>query len=316
MGIGIQVIRFSDFQPNPTYDSVVKGVERFKGNHCDSIIAVGGGSAMDVAKCVKLYFNMDPSRSYLEQTIVPNDVKLITVPTTAGSGSEATRYAVIYREGVKQSITDDSIIPSVVLLDASLLKTLPDYQRKSAMLDAFCHAVESFWSINSTEESREYSRKAIKGILANKEQYLKNNDNANAAMLMAAHEAGKAINIAQTTAGHAMCYKLTTLYGIAHGHAAALCVRELWPYMLKKVDCNIQNTFEDLAEAMQCADAKSATRKFAEFFDSLGLSKPEPNEGDYNILCTSVNPERLRNNPIKLDYNAIDDLYHKILKKG
>ncbi len=321
---GIEVVRFSDFQPNPLYESVVKGVKLFRKSGCDSIIAVGGGSAMDVAKCVKLYSKMDPSQNYLNQKIVPNDVKLLAIPTTAGTGSEATRYAVIYYQGEKQSVTDDSCIPSTVLMDASVLKTLPLYQKKSTMMDALCHSVESFWSVNSTEESRKYSRDGIQMILANKDAYLNNEEAGNANMLKAANTAGKAINITQTTSGHAMCYKLTSLYGIAHGHAAALCVSRLWPYMLKNMDkCtdprgeeHLKIIFTDIAEAFGCRDPEEGADKFQDIFDSLSLAIPAVKEEDYPILCSSVNPVRLKNNPVGLDETAIAILYREILKEN
>lgn len=108
--LGIKVIQFSEFKPNPLYESVVKGVEKFHKENCDMIIAVGGGSAIDVAKCIKLYSNMDTSINYLQQKIVSNSIKLLALPTTAGTGSEATRFAVIYYGGEKQSISDLSLI--------------------------------------------------------------------------------------------------------------------------------------------------------------------------------------------------------------
>ena len=145
-----RIVRFSDFRPNPSYGSVVRGVEAFRASGADAIVAVGGGSAMDVAKCIKLYSNMPPGSDYLRQTVVPNGIPFLAMPTTAGTGSEATRFAVVYRDGAKQSIADDSCIPSAVLLDPSCLETLPPYQKKSTMMDALCHAVESFWSVNST----------------------------------------------------------------------------------------------------------------------------------------------------------------------
>ena len=89
------VVRFSDFKPNPLYDSVVEGVELFKKENCDSIFAVGGGSAMDVAKCIKLYSNMPgdgKDGAWLREKIVPNEIPFLAMPTTAGTGSEATRY--------------------------------------------------------------------------------------------------------------------------------------------------------------------------------------------------------------------------------
>lgn len=319
--LNISLTYFSNFKPNPLYESVVEGVRLFKEKECDTIIAVGGGSAMDVAKCIKLYSNMNDGENYLKQTIVPNEIPLLAIPTTAGTGSEATRYAVIYYNGEKQSVADESCIPSVVLMDPSVLKTLPEYQKKSTMLDAFCHAIESFWSVNSTEESREFSKTAIQMILANKDAYLANEESGNSAMLKAANIAGKAINITQTTAGHAMCYKLTSLYGIAHGHAAALCVCRLFPFMLKHTEKCIdprgedflKDIFAQIASAMGCEKAYQACTKFNDIFESLSLSVPKAEEKDFDILKNSVNPTRLKNNPVGLEIDDIVMLYHEIL---
>lgn len=316
----IEVVRFSEFCPNPAYESVVQGVKRFREQRCDSIIAVGGGSAIDVAKCIKLYCNMDPSENYLSQTVIPNDIKLLVAPTTAGTGSEATRYAVIYDNGIKRSITDDSCIPATVLFDHSTLRTLPEYHRKSTMMDAFSHALEASWSINSTEESREYSLEAIRLILSNWNEYLANEERGNMGMLQAAHIAGKAINIAQTTAGHSMSYKLTGLYGIAHGHAAAICNAVLFPYLVHNIeDCvdirgtaHLSKVLEQIAEAMGCASPEEAADSFNEMVRELKFEIPKPGIDDYAALKTSVNLERLKNYPIILDENVIDKLYRKV----
>lgn len=320
--IGSELIRFSDFAPNPDYSSVVKGVETFRSNGCDSILAIGGGSAMDTAKCIKLYATMPAGCDYIHEKVVPNAIPFVAVPTTAGTGSEATRFAVIYYNGEKQSVTDASCIPQAVLFDPSVLDSLPEYHRKSTMMDAFCHAVESSWSVNSTDESREYSRTAIRLILENRELYLNNEPSGNRRMLEAANIAGKAINITQTTAGHAMCYKLTSLYGIAHGHAAALCVSALWPYMLAhRNDCadargveHLSGVFANLAECMGVRTPEAAAEKFKDFVDGLGLGIPSVrDDADYEILKKSVNPVRLKNNPVRLDECTIDTLYHQIL---
>ena len=318
----IKIVRFGEFNPNPLYESVVKGVELFKKEHCEAIIAVGGGSAIDVAKCIKLYSNMNSSKNYLEQVVVPNDIELIAVPTTAGTGSEATRYAVIYYGGEKQSVSNYSCIPSTVLFDASLLKTLPEYQRKVTMLDALCHAIESFWSINSNTESKMYSYDAIRMIIKNKDVYLANEDIGNVAMMKAANIAGKAINITQTTAGHAMSYKLTSLYGIAHGHAVALCVSKLFRYMVDNTEKCMDSRggeylnmiFIKITEAMECDSVQAAVDRFDGIVSGLGLEVPVPRIEDYNILKNSVNPIRLKNNPVKLDMETIDYLYHQILE--
>ena len=286
------------------------------------IAAIGGGSAIDVAKCIKLFLGMDESINYLQQKIIPNEVKLLAVPTTAGTGSEATRFAVIYYKGEKQSISDDSCIPSIVVFDSSALKTLPEYYRKSTMMDALCHAIESFWSVNSTKNSLEYSTKAIQMILKYMNAYLSNTKEGNSGMQQAAFIAGKAINITQTTAGHAMCYKLTSMYGIAHGHAAALCISELWPYMISHLDKCVDKRgnrylnmkFNELAMAMGCSKSDEAIEKFRGIVKSVGLKKPYlENKKEISILKASVNLTRLKNNPVKLDDSDIEMLYHQIL---
>lgn len=329
----ISLTRFGDFAPNPEYGSVVKGVKLFRKERCDAIIAVGGGSAMDVAKCIKLYAYMNgdgADGSYLKEKIIPNDIPFLAMPTTAGTGSEVTRFAVIYHNGVKQSISDYSFIPDTVIMDGSVLETLPIYQKKATMLDAFCHAIESYWSVNSTEESKEYSREAIKLVLENKDGYLSNTREGNKGMLTAANFAGKAINITQTTAGHAMCYKITGLFGCAHGHAAALCVRELFKRMSKEIcsdnpsgdiECldprgmdYLRDTLNELGRIMGCKDAVEGAEKFSRIFDGLGLEIPAALDEQMEMLKSSVNPDRLRNHPVKLDEGMIGELYSNILK--
>ncbi len=318
-------VRFNDFQPNPLYESVVKGVKLFRNEQCDAIVAVGGGSAIDVAKCIKLYSGESgdgTDGTWLKVDTIPNHIPFLVIPTTAGTGSEATRYAVIYWKGAKQSITSESIIPEKVLIDPSVLKSLPLYQKKATMCDALCHAIESFWSVNSTEESKEYSGGAIKGVLEHMDGYLKNTDTGNAGMLMAAHQAGKAINITQTTAGHAMCYKITSLFGVAHGHAAMLCDRILYPWMIVNVDNCIDSrgkeylkkTLDEIGMAMGCKDAKSGAKKLGKIFKILELNVPEATEEQYEELKISVNPVRLKNHPIALDQQTIDHLYHEVLR--
>lgn len=322
---GIQMIEFRDFQPNPLYESVVKGVEAFRNEGCGGIIAIGGGSAMDVAKCIKIYSNLSEASdngAWLKTRIFRNDTPFLAMPTTAGTGSEATRYAVIYYEGAKQSITNDSLIPDTVLMDPDTLKTLPEYQKKATMCDALCHAVESYWSVNSTDESKGYSRSALKGIRENMHGYLGNTEEGNAGMLMAAHAAGKAINIAQTTAGHAMCYKVTSLFGTAHGHAAILCDRVLFPWMLKNAGkCTdlrgeeyLKRTLDEIGVAMGCANAQSGADRFVEIFKMLEVEVPEATSEQLEELKASVNPVRLKNHPIALDEEAIDEIYREVLK--
>ena len=322
---GIQIIGFCDFQPNPLYENVQDGVKVFRKEGCDAIIAVGGGSAMDVAKCIKLYSNLPgdgENGSWLNTDYVLNDVPFLAMPTTAGTGSEATRYAVIYYDGKKQSVTSESFIPGTVLMDPNTLITLPLYQKKATMCDALCHAIESYWSVNSTEESNEYSRTAIQGVLEYMNGYLNNTEEGRAGMLRAANTAGKAINITQTTAGHAMCYKITSLFRSAHGHAAILCDRVLFPWMVKNTDkCidprgeeYIKRTLDEIGVAMGCKNATAGAEKLVKIFEELELEVPTATEEQFEELKNSVNPVRLKNHPIQLTVDTIDALYHEILR--
>ena len=322
--MGIEMIDFRDFQPNPLYENVQAGVALFRTENCDSIIAVGGGSAMDVAKCIKLYSSLPgdgADGSWLTDEYVLNNIPFLAMPTTAGTGSEATRYAVIYYDGKKQSVTSESFIPETVLMDPNTLITLPPYQKKATMCDALCHAIESLWSVNSTEESKKYSRAAIQSIIEHMDGYIANTEEGRAGMLQAANLSGKAINITQTTAGHAMCYKITSLFKCAHGHAAMLCDRVLFHWMTENTDKCIDSrgeeyfkeTLDEIGQAMGCKDAKAGADKLVEIFAKLELEVPAATEAQFEELKTSVNPVRLKNHPIALDAETIDMLYHKIL---
>lgn len=318
----VDVVFFSDFKPNPTYESVVAGVNCFKDNACNGILAVGGGSAMDVAKCIKIYSNLDSSQNYLKQSIIPNTIPFLAIPTTAGTGSEATKFAVIYYQGDKQSVADDSCIPDTVMLNSELLNSLPLYQRKATMMDAFCHAIESYWSVNSTEQSKEYGRKALELINKHMSGYLDNTNEGNEGMLKAAYYAGKAINITQTTAGHAMCYKLTSMFGLAHGHATILCNRILYPWMVKSIEkCRdvrgkeyLGTVFEELADILGYDNLSNVDSGMRRLFESLELEVPVATLEQVEELVHSVNIDRLKNNPIELNEDDIRELYSEIVK--
>lgn len=316
---GIRVVRFSAFQPNPRYESVLDGVRLFRTEGCDMIVAAGGGSAIDVAKCIKLFAHMDLEKNCLEQAIVQNQIPLLAIPTTAGSGSEATGFSVIYHLGEKRSVAHASCRPSAVLLDPCVLDTLPDYQKKAAMMDALCHGVESFWSIRATRESRRYSKAAIQTVLKYKDAYLQGTAEGKANMLYGANLAGKAIDLAQTTAGHAMCYKLTGLYGIAHGHAAALCTAKVFAHMARLCPAPsdrepVGAVLQELASVMGCDTAAQAAARFQRVLDESGLEAPSPkSSADPELLAASVNLERLSNHPMALDAGTIAALYREIL---
>lgn len=324
-GLDVPYVVFSDFTPNPLYEDVCKGVEIFQITKCDTILAVGGGSSMDVAKCIKLYCQMDKDKLYLEQEYKDTGVKLIAIPTTAGTGSESTRYAVIYYDGKKQSVTHDSIIPNIAILESKVLKTLPLYQKKCTMLDALCQGIESWWSVNSTDESMRLSKAAVEEIMHWWHEYIFENTDASAEHIMhAANLAGQAICITQTTAPHAFSYKITSLYGIPHGHAVAICLPEIWEYMLTHIDKCIDprgndyldEVFNNIAKSMSFHNSDQAINWFRQMMADMDLANPVAvsREEELKILSTSVNPVRLKNNPVELDNSTIRNLYMIIIK--
>lgn len=305
---------FDKFTPNPLYEQVVEGVKVFKENNCDSIIAIGGGSTIDVAKCIKLFARLDPNVNYLKQEYKDNSIELTAIPTTAGTGSEATKFAVIYYEGKKYSVEHDSIIPSKVIFESSVLNTLPIYQKKATMMDALCHSIESYWSVNSNDESKNYSKQAIELILNNYKDYLSGDNSKNEIMLKAANLAGKAINITKTTAGHAMCYKLTSLYKIAHGQACSMCINKLYPFMLNNVDKCIDNRgIGFLTNSFNELTSLISPNQFSDIFNEMNFNRIEYNDNDLEVLVNSVNLERLKNNPIELNRDDLIKLYIDIL---
>ena len=140
-------------------------------------------------------------------------------------------------------------------------------------------------------------------------------------MLLAANTAGKAINITQTTAGHAMCYKITSLFRCAHVHAAILCDRILFPWMLTNTHLCIdprgegflKDIFNQIAGAMGCDTPEEAADKLNDIFTKLGFEIPSATEEQFAILKSSVNPVRMKNHPVKLDPETIDPLYQQII---
>lgn len=308
---------FRNFSPNPSYESVKEAIVQYKENHCDGIFAIGGGSAIDLAKCVKAFLYMGENRNYLENQIEKNDIPLWVMPSTAGTGSEATSFAVIYYNGRKRSVEDISLIPEVVFFESSLLLSLPLYQKKATLLDAFCHCVESFWSVNATAESQEYARTGLQKILRNYRKYLDGDVAAAECMLMASNYAGKAINIAKTTAAHAMCYQMTKLYGLPHGHAAAVCLHQVWKYTYEYADDGVLSCLRNLALLLGNDSISYALEWYDNFLLELGIFFDRKyKKTDIEDLVQSVNLERLKNHPVIFSEKAIKEMYIKILEKG
>lgn len=192
------------------------------------------------------------------------------------------------------------------------------------MMDALCQGIESWWSVNSTDESKQYSKIAVETIIQNWRDYIFNNSEAAAEKIMlAANYSGQAICITQTTAPHAFSYKITSMYGLPHGHAVAICLPEIWDYMLKTPECCVDSrgidyvaaVFNSIAEALGAQSAQEAVMSFRVFMSEMDLEKPVSvsKDKDIAILSESVNPIRLANNPYSISKVDISQLYSKII---
>lgn len=318
----IPYVHFSDFTPNPIYEDIVAGVSLFKNTQCDSIVAIGGGSTIDVAKCIKEFSILNEEIDYLEQPCQSSIIPLLAIPTTAGTGSEATHFAVLYKNGEKKSLSHFSLIPEVVILDTVFLKGLSDYHKKSALLDALCQCIESYWSIHSTDISKAYARKGIRLILENIEGYLVDEPEAQENMLLAANLSGKAINITQTTAAHAMSYRLSSIYGIAHGHSVACCLPYVWKHIAEHTaacldqrgESYLLKILDELNEIFYADSAIESIERLEQIMFSLQMSSPiAAAETEIENLTKSVNIQRLSNTPVAITEKDIYKMYCQLL---
>jgi alcohol dehydrogenase class IV len=322
-----KVYVFNDFEPNPKIEDVKMGVELFREAEYDAVIAVGGGSVIDMAKMINFFIEnrLDPL-NYINGDKEPiRKVKpLIAIPTTAGSGSEATHFAVVYVNHKKHSIEDQSILPEVAIIDSELTMSLPPRITAISGMDALSQAIESYWSIDSTEESRQYAEKAIKMILSNLAVAVNNpTESSRLAMAKAAHLSGKAINITKTSAPHAISYPLTAYFDIPHGHAVALTLPSLLAYNYRVTDndlldergCDyVRAAVERIINLLGAKNIDSANEKIEILMKEIGLEtrleKLDINDREdiEKIVKEGFDPNRVKNNPRMLTHEALREI--------
>lgn len=293
-------IVFSKFTSNPKYEEMLNGLKLFKENKCDCIVSIGGGSCIDVAKVIKLSLGADLNSEIptFKQNYKYSDIRHICIPTTSGTGSESTKHAVLYLNGEKQSIAHPTNVPDYVILCPKLIVTVPEYQKKCTAMDALCQCIESLWSRKATPLSRKYAKAGLKLFRENYKGYLEYDRDTIKNIQLAANYSGKAINISETTAAHAMSYKITSLYHVPHGHAVAICMNSIFE------NCKVKTIFG------KNLDVKVIFYEILNYFE-LNKNVHFANE-DFDKLIESVNPIRLKNFPYKID---IKKCYLTINKK-
>ena len=253
---------------NPKVETVEGLLSQISGD-VDAFIAVGGGTTIDTTKLLNLAIvSRKPVEALLTEKTAPAALKpCLAIPTTAGTGAEATRFAVCYDGETKYSIDFGVIRPTDVVLIPEFTATLPAYQKASTNFDAYAQAAESLWAKGATDESKEYANRALA---------LMKEDN----WPEASYWAGRAIDISRTTAAHAFSYYLTSHYGIPHGHAV---------YMVFEYICR-NNGHPEFIKTVP------GLKTLRELADEKGVAW----ENMVDDLFNHVNLKRLGNNPVEV----------------
>lgn len=306
---------YTAISPNPSASEIDKAVSEC-GDAVDAIVAIGGGSVIDFAKAYRVcrdnevaveeYFNSRPP--------LIRNTPLVAIPTTAGTGSEATRFAVVYVHNEKCSLDSSAVIPDYAIVDSELMRDAPAYLKASCGMDAMAQCLEGYWAKNATAESDAYALEALQLCRDNLEHYVNTAETVYADnMALAANLAGKCINISRTTAAHALSYKITQLYGLPHGHAVALSLPGLAAHHATVAE---QGTV--LHEKMQklASLLSIETGEWESWFHSLyariGLSHDLQELGITSTveIVNGVNTERLSNNPVSLSVENLQAIIH------
>ena len=268
---GVDVDVFSEIEPDPGYELVLKGVDRVKAFKADAILAVGGGSSIDGAKAVMMCHANDchPEKLtgiWLYALPRKRGLPFFAIPTTAGTGSEATIAAVVTnkQEGIKYFIADPKTVPSMAALDPKLMVGLPPFITAPTGMDALTHAVEAYISTMAYAETDELARMATASVMRNLPVAYSDGKNLQARerMAVASCMAGLAFTRAGVGEGHAFAHQMGGLYHVPHGLANAI----IMPYVLdfSKPDC--AHRLADLARISGMGSTGASDEALADAF--------------------------------------------------
>jgi alcohol dehydrogenase class IV len=325
----IKIERFEVLRSLPEISEVERGIRFLKNGAFDAIIGIGGGSVLDTAKLIRFFSKQENSvaeamKSY--DLIQGRRIPLIAVPTTAGSGAEATHFAVLYADNKKFSISHQDILPNFALIDPDLSISNSSNLVAISGLDALSQGVESYWSINSTKDSRAHSKQAIELAFNSIIPAVHNKDRKSLENLSrSAFLAGQAINVSKTTAPHAVSYTLTIEYGIPHGHAVALTLGEFIKHVggISEKDINhplgknfVLETLDDICKLLGAPNPITAYNNLNILISTLGLSTQLSAFGieypDIDHIVDNVNIERLANHPRQVTRDALKAILQSI----
>ncbi|WP_302272654.1 1-propanol dehydrogenase PduQ [Brachyspira aalborgi] len=255
---------FSDIEPDPSFEIVIKCLNKILDFKSDTIIAIGGGSVMDTAKAV-IFFALKINKEVNENNTKPF---FIAIPTTSGTGSEVTSYSIITDKEThrKIPIVSNEMLPDIALLDPQFTLTVPARITAETGMDVLAHAFESYVSVNCNSFTIPYSEKAIVSVFNNIAKAVHNGKDVEARISM--HEASCIAGIAFNNAGlgliHAMAHQLGGTFRQPHGRANAILMPHVIEYNASK--------------------SKEASEKYANALKLLGVE----NIKDISLSCQAL----------------------------
>lgn len=305
---------------NTDVQEIKRGINQVKSFKPDLIIAFGGGSIIDTAKSINiLALEAYPISHYLlNKKELPGNKYCIlaAVPTTVGTGSEATQFSVIYLRNKKYSLSHPAMLPEYPVLDIKNVLGIDEYQVAISGFDALCQSIESYWSSAGNNKSRSYALFAMEKIYKNIQAATFKRDSRNLEiMLKAAHYSGKAINISRTTLPHALSYYLTSKYKIPHGNSVALLLAQTACSTFLRGNQNVKKRLKTVFTIFGCTGPYEFLSRWVELMSSCGLKPKLSNygikNGDAEKIADAVNIERMGGHPVSFSRNELVEIIQK-----
>lgn len=304
--LNARVDEFKDFSVNPNIEDALKGLELIKNLKPEVIIAVGGGSVMDMAKTLRFLDAYEGSVEEEKYVKKGDLIPLIAVPTTSGTGSEATRFAILYKNKIKYSVDHPDVLPDVVVLHPEFTAANPSYLTACCGFDAMAQSIEALWNRYSIPEADEYAKRALELIAPNLEEVVKNpTPELRQKLQEGAYWAGRAINLTRTTAPHAFSYVFTSYYGYPHGHAVALTFPAI--AQINLTSDKVDDAKKEFILKTCGIEAGHIKEGFKAFVDSIGLGVKDLGY-DKSLILKNINPGRLKNNPVDISLEMASEI--------
>ena len=285
---GIDYAIYSEIVGEPTDTMIENGLKVYKENGCDFLVALGGGSPIDSMKAIgSLVVNGGNISDYMGKVIDVEMPPLVAIPTTAGTGSEATQFTIITdtKKDIKMLLKGKVLTPKLAIIDPQFTMTAPPKITAATGLDALCHAVEAYTSRKAQTLSDSFAMSAVKRIFKSLPVAFKDgkNEEARIQMSVAALEAGIAFNNASVTIIHGMSRPIGALFHVAHGLSNAMLMKECLGFALE----GAYDRFADLGRAIGVADAtdedKAAAEKFLSAIEGIVKELETPTLAEFGI---------------------------------